>query len=152
MFCSVYSAAVCGVEPQMVSVEIDISGGLPSFNMVGLPSSEVREAKERVLRAIENSGFEIPSRKITINLSPANIRKNGSGFDLPIAAALLAALGYIEMEGIEGMMFVGELSLDGSILPVHGILPIAVYAKEKGIKKLVIPEGNEFEGAYVTDL
>ena len=136
----------------MVCVEIDISGGLPSFNMVGLPSSEVREARERVLRAVENSGYEIPSRKITINLSPANIRKNGSGFDLPIAAALLAALGTIEAESAQGVMFVGELSLDGSILPVNGILPIAVHAREQGIKKLVIPEGNAFEGAYVSDL
>lgn len=150
MFCNVYSAAVLGVEPQPVSVEIDISGGLPSFNMVGLPSSEVREAKERVLRAIENSDFEIPSRKITINLSPANIKKNGSGFDLPIAAALLAALGYIAPEDIEQTMFVGELSLDGSILPVHGILPIAVDAKERGIQKLIIPKKNEFEVAYIS--
>lgn len=152
MFCSVYSAAVCGVVPQMVSVEIDISGGLPSFNMVGLPSSEVREAKERVLRAIENSGFDIPARKITINLSPANLKKTGSGFDLPIAAALLAALGYIDPEAVEGMMFVGELSLDGSVLPVNGILPIAVFAKEQKIRKLLIPEGCSFEGTYVSDM
>ena len=149
MFCSVYSAAICGVEPQMVSVEIDISGGLPSFNMVGLPSSEVREAKERVLRAIENSGYEIPARKITINLSPANLKKTGSGFDLPIAVAFLSAIGVINPESIEGMMLLGELSLDGSILPVNGILPVAVFAAEQKVKKLVIPEGNAFEGAYV---
>ncbi len=152
MFCSVYSAAVCGVEPQMVSVEVDVSGGLPSFNMVGLPSSEVREAKERVLRAIENSGYEIPARKITINLSPANIKKNGSGFDLPIAAALLGALGTIDPEAIEGTMFVGELSLDGSVLAVNGILPIAVFANEKGIRRLIIPDGNAFEAAYVSNV
>lgn len=152
MVCSVYSAAVCGIDPQMVSVEADVSGGLPCFTMVGLPSSEVREAKERVLRAIENSGFEIPARRITINLSPANIRKNGAGFDLPIAAALLAALGLIEAESIQGTMFVGELSLDGSVLPVNGILAIAVYAKEQKIRRLIIPEGNAFEGAYVDEV
>lgn len=152
MFCSVYSAAVCGVDPQMVTVEADISGGLPGFQMVGLPSSEVREAKERVLRAIENSGFEVPARKITINLSPAGIRKNGSGFDLPIAAALLSAIGVIEPEALRGMMFAGELSLDGTVLKTKGILPIAIYAKEQGIEKLFIPEENAFEGAYVPDL
>lgn len=152
MVCSVYSAAVCGIDPQMVSVEADVSGGLPCFTMVGLPSSEVREAKERVLRAIENSGFKIPARRITINLSPANIRKNGAGFDLPIAAALLTALGLIEPDSVQGTMFVGELSLDGSVLPVNGILPIAVYAREQKVKRLIIPEGNAFEGAYVDEV
>ncbi len=152
MFCSVNSASVFGVVPQMVSVEVDVAGGLPSFNMVGLPSSEVREAKERVLRAIENSGFDIPARKVTINLSPAGLRKNGSGFDLPMAIALLSALGYIEPEAVEGMMMVGELSMDGSVLPVNGILPIAVYAKEQGVKKLVIPKACAFEGRYVEEV
>lgn len=150
MFSSVFSAAICGVEPQLVCVEADVSGGLPAFNMVGLPSSEVREAKERVTRAIENSGYEVPPRRITINLSPANIRKNGSGFDLPIAAALMAALGMIDPESIRNTLLVGELSLDGSILPVNGILPIAVYAGEQKIKKLIIPEENAFEAAYIT--
>ncbi|MBR3244399.1 MAG: YifB family Mg chelatase-like AAA ATPase [Parasporobacterium sp.] len=152
MFCSVYSAAICGVEPQLVSVEVDVSGGLPAINMVGLPSSEVREAKERVVRAIENTGIEVPARRITINLSPANIRKNGSGFDLPIAAALLTALGLIDPEHVENTLFVGELSLDGTILPVNGILPIAVFAKEQGIQNMIIPEGNAFEGAYVPEV
>ncbi|MBR2696021.1 MAG: YifB family Mg chelatase-like AAA ATPase [Parasporobacterium sp.] len=152
MFCRVFSAAVCGVDPQLVSVEVDVAGGLPAFHMVGLPSSEVREAKERVMRALENSGFEVPSRRITINLSPANIRKNGAGFDLPIAAALLGALGYIDPESVSETMFVGELSLDGSALPVNGILPIAVFARENKIKRLLIPEKNGFEGAYVSGL
>lgn len=152
MFCSVFSAAVCGVEPQLVSVEVDVSGGLPAFNMVGLPSSEVREAKERVTRAIENSGVEVPSRRITINLSPANIRKTGAGFDLPIAAALLSALGLIDMESIRDTLFVGELSLDGSVLPVNGILPIAVFAKEQKIKKMIIPTANAFEAAYIPEI
>lgn len=152
MFCSVFSAAVCGVEPQLVSVEVDVSGGLPAFNMVGLPSSEVREAKERVSRAIENTGIEIPARRITINLSPANIKKTGAGFDLPIAAALLGALGLIDPEQIRQMLFVGELSLDGSILPVNGILPVTLYAKEQKIRHMIIPEGNAFEAAYVPEV
>ena len=152
MFCSVFSAAICGVEPQLVSVEVDVSGGLPAINMVGLPSSEVREARERVVRAIENSGVEVPARRITINLSPANIRKNGAGFDLPIAAALLSAIGLIDPEEIRKTLFVGELSLDGSILPVNGILPVAVFAKEQGIRRVVIPEGNAFEAAYIPEI
>ena len=150
MFCSVYSAAVCGVDPQLVSVEVDVAGGLPAFHRVGLPSSEVREAKERVFRALENSGFEVPSRRITINLSPANIRKNGSGFDLPIAVALLGALGYIDPDSVHETMFVGELSLDGSVLPVNGILPIAIFAKDNKIQRLLVPEKNGFEGEYVS--
>ena len=149
MICKVRSSDVCGIDAYEICVEADVSGGLPGFYMVGLPSSEVREAKERVERAIVNSGFEFPARKITINLSPAYLKKQGSGLDLPIAVAVLAAIGTINPTSLDGRMFVGELSLDGSINKVKGILPIAAFAREKGVKCLVVPGGNAFEGAAV---
>ncbi len=149
MFQRVFGAGLDGIEAQLVSVEADVSGGLPQFNMVGLLSSEVREARERVTRAFSNSGIEIPARKITINLSPASMRKRGSGFDLPIAVSILAALGMIRTEGLSEKMFVGELSLDGNINPCEGILSVALMAKEEHIKTLIVPADNVFEGAYV---
>ncbi|MBR5931737.1 MAG: YifB family Mg chelatase-like AAA ATPase [Lachnospiraceae bacterium] len=152
MFCRVLCADICGIEAKTVFVEADVSGGLPGFYMVGLPSSEVKEAKERVLRAIYNSGIDLPPRKITINLSPANMRKSGSGFDLPIAMAILGAYGYVEGKDLDQVMIAGELSLDGKINPIHGVLPIALTAAREGMKKLLIPEGNLAEGAVVGTL
>lgn len=149
MICKVYSADICGIDAFQICVEADVSAGLPGFNMVGLPSSEVREARERVERAIVNSGFDFPARRITINLSPANLRKQGSGFDLPIAVAILAAAGTISEQALQGRMFSGELSLDGTVNPVNGILPIAVFAKSMGFKGLIVPKQNTFEGAAV---
>ena len=152
MFCRIFSGDIKGIDAYKVCVEADVSGGLPQFNMVGLLSSEVKEAKERVVRAFSNSGIELPARKITINLSPANIRKQGTGFDLPIAVAILTALGNIKEEKIEDKLFVGELSLDGTVNMVRGILPIALMAKEEGFKTLVVPAGNAFEGAVIDGL
>lgn len=152
MFCKVYCADICGINAQKICVEADVSGGLPNFNIVGLPSSEVKESKERVLRAISNSGIDLPPRKITINLAPANVRKSGSGFDLPIAFAILTAYGFINTEMLKDIMFVGELSLDGSINPIRGILPIAIKAKEEGFKTLIVPEKNALEGSAITGL
>ena len=152
MFQRVFGAGLNGIEAQLVSVEADVSGGLPQFNMVGLLSSEVREAKERVTRAFSNSGIELPARKITINLSPANMRKRGSGFDLPIAVAILAALGMIRTEGLAEIMFVGELSLDGNINSCDGILPMALMARKEKMKTMIVPAENAFEGAYVEGL
>ena len=146
MFCEVLSAGISGISAYGVTVECDVSGGLPAFNMVGLLSSEVREAKERVMRAITNSGFDLPPRKITINLSPADKRKQGSGFDLPIAVGILMALGLIKPSAVKGRMFIGELSLDGKINRVNGILPISIMAADIGTCELIVPEANAFEG------
>ncbi|MCQ2530659.1 MAG: YifB family Mg chelatase-like AAA ATPase [Lachnospiraceae bacterium] len=152
MFCKVYCADICGIDAQKICVEADVSGGLPAFTMVGLPSSEVKESRERVLRAISNSGIDLPPRKITINLAPASLRKSGSGFDLPIACAILAASGFLNTEMLKDIMIVGELGLDGSINPIRGILPIAIKAREEGFQTLVVPEKNAMEGSAITDL
>ena len=152
MFCRVFCADICGIEAKPVCVEADVSGGLPGFYMVGLPSSEVKEAKERVQRAIHNSGIDLPPRKITINLSPANMRKSGSGFDLPIAMAILGAYGYVSERDLDRVMIAGELSLDGKINPIKGVLPIAITAAKEGMKRLLIPQGNLSEGAVVKGL
>ena len=146
MFCEVLSAGISGISAYGVTVECDVSGGLPGFNMVGLLSSEVREAKERVIRAIYNSGFDFPARKITVNLSPANIKKQGSGYDLPIAIGVLMGIGLINPNAVKGRMFIGELSLDGRINRVNGILPITIMAADIGIKEIIVPEANVFEG------
>lgn len=152
MFCRVFCADILGIEARRVCVEADVSGGLPGFYMVGLPSSEVKEAKERVLRAISNTGIDLPPRKITINLSPANVRKNGSGFDLPIALAILGALGVLSPSLLEHAIVLGELSLDGQINPVRGVLPVAILAKEQGFSELIVPVKNRKEGAAVPGL
>ena len=149
MFCRVFCADILGIEARRICVEADVSGGLPGFYMVGLPSSAVKEAKERVLRAISNTGIDLPPRKITINLSPANLRKSGSGFDLPIALAILGAMGILNPAHLRDAMILGELSLDGKINPVRGVLPVAFLAKEEGLKELIVPEQNLKEGAVV---
>ena len=152
MFCRVFCADILGIQARCVCVEADVSGGLPGFYMVGLPSSEVKEAKERVLRAISNTGIDLPPCKITINLSPANVRKNGSGFDLPIALAILGALGVLNPAHLKNAMILGELSLDGQINAVRGVLPVAFLAKEQGFAELIVPEKNRKEGAAVPGL
>ncbi|MCR5082696.1 MAG: YifB family Mg chelatase-like AAA ATPase, partial [Parasporobacterium sp.] len=149
MFCSVFSAALYGVSCLKVSVEVSVSGGLPNFQMVGLLSSEVREAKERVSAAVTNSGYEIFSRKITVNLAPADIRKEGSAFDLPIAMAILCGLGFVNEKCMEDTVFAGELGLDGSLKEITGILPIAVMAYDENIKRLIVPAGNVREAALI---
>ena len=149
MFCRVFCADILGIEARRICVEADVSGGLPGFYMVGHLSSEVKEAKERVLRAISNTGIDLPPRKITINLSPANLRKSGSGFDLPIALAILGAMGILNPAHLRDAMILGELSLDGKINPVRGVLPVAFLAKEEGLKELIVPEQNLKEGAVV---
>lgn len=150
MFTSVLSADIEGISAVKVYVEADVSGGLPEFRMVGLLSSEVREAKDRVIRAITNSGLELPSRKITINISPANIRKKGTGFDLPIAVAVLGGLGIIDPDKLHDKMITGELSLDGTINKINGILPMALLARDEKIDTLIIPRENSFEGQAVS--
>ncbi len=152
MFSRVFSGNITGVDASIVRVEADVSGGLPQFNMVGLLSSEIREAKERVERAFLNSGFELPARKITVNLSPASIRKQGSGFDVPIAVAILTSLGLIKEEALKNKLFIGELSLDGHINKVCGVLPVALLAQKEGINTVVVPMDNVFEGSAIEKL
>ncbi len=145
-FSSVVSAAVIGLRAEIIHVEADISNGLPVFHMVGYLSSEVKEAGERVRTAIRNSRIDFPAKKVVINLSPANVRKRGASFDLPIAAAVLSALGQADVSRLQGMLVVGELGLDGKVLEVPGILPIVMKAKEEGFTGCSVPIANAADG------
>src|SRR4051812_10116679 len=152
MLASLRTAALFGVDACPVHVEVDVSFGLPSFTMVGLPDASVRESRERVRLAIRNSGFEYPPHRITVSLSPADVRKAGGSFDLPIALGILAASGAIERRQIADLVLLGELSLDGSIQPTRGALPIAVAARREGLAGMLLPAGNACEAAIVTGL
>ncbi|WP_462137202.1 YifB family Mg chelatase-like AAA ATPase [Candidatus Mycalebacterium sp.] len=153
MTSNIQSCAVLGVDGYVVEVEVDMSAGLPVFTTVGLPEGAVRESKERVRSAIKNSGFKIPPRRITVNLAPANIRKEGSSFDLPISVGILASAGLI-VPGVKlkDFLIMGELSLDGRVKKVGGVLPMAVCAKEKGLKGIIVPKANAVEASLVSGL
>jgi magnesium chelatase family protein len=138
------------VDALAVIVEVDVSLGLPVFTMVGLPDTSVRESRDRVRTAIRNSGFEFPGHRITVNLAPADIRKAGASYDLPIALGVLAASGVIETRLVDGVVLLGELSLDGSIQPIRGALPVAVAAKREGKAAILLPRANAPE-AYVVE-
>lgn len=146
------TAAVFGVEACPVHVEVDVSFGLPGFTMVGLPDTSVRESRDRVRSAIRNSGFEFPPHRVTVNLAPADVRKAGASFDLPIALGILAAQGIVERRAIADIVVFGELSLDGAIQPARGVLPIAAAAKREGLAGLLLPEANAGEAAVVSGL
>jgi len=152
MLFKIASASLIGIDAYLVDVEVDISFGIPGFITVGLPDASVRESKERVKAAVKNCGYEFPSRKITINLAPADRRKEGSAFDLPISLGLLAHLDLFPLERLEDYLFLGELALDGRLKPVKGILSSTVLAKRKGFKGIVIPKENEKEAALVQNL
>lgn len=149
MVAVVTTGALRGIESHLVEVEADVSNGLPCIDMVGSPGKEVREAKERVRVALKNSEITLPPMRITLNLSPADLPKEGTGFDLPIAMALLAALGYLSADKTKDVMIVGELGLAGEVKGVRGILPMAIEAKEKGIKKCIVPKSNASECAVI---
>jgi magnesium chelatase family protein len=146
------SAAVFGIDAYPVHVEVDVSYGMPSFTMVGLPDPSVRESRDRVRSAIRNSGFAFPPHRITINLAPADVRKAGASFDLPIALGILAAGGGVERRQIDDLILLGELSLDGSIQPIRGVLPIAVAARREGVHGIVLPAANACEASVVAGL
>ena len=148
MLSKVNSIALRGLEGYLIEVQVDISSGMPCWEIVGLPDISVKEAKERVKTAIKNSGHEFLSRKIIVNLSPADLRKEGTFYDLPIAVAILLNMGVIKMIE-ERTVVIGELSLDGHINRVNGILPICLEAKRKGINKIILPKENAKEGALV---
>ena len=149
MYSTVLSAAIHGLEVQFVHVEADISNGLPLFHMVGYLSSEVKEAGERVRTAIRNTKFTLPAKKIVVNLSPANVRKRGASFDLPIAVSILTSLGYVKEQCVEKVLFIGELGLDGSVRKVPGILSIVIEAKKFGCRLCVVPKGNSREAEII---
>ncbi|MGI9534712.1 MAG: YifB family Mg chelatase-like AAA ATPase [Thermodesulfobacteriota bacterium] len=149
MISKVLSSAVLGVDAYIVEVEVDISSGLPQFTTVGLPEGAVRESKERVRSAIRNCRYEFPLRRITVNLAPADIKKEGSYFDLPISIGILAASGLVKAELLNNYIFMGELSLDGKIKGVKGVLPAALLAKKKRLTGMIVPKDNSFEAAVV---
>ncbi len=152
MYAKIVSATLKGIEGIPVRVETDLSAGLPAFLLVGLPSTSIREAGERIHRAIANSGYSFPEKKITVNLSPANQRKEGTQFDLPIALAILAADGKIPRDMLKGCAFLGELSLDGKIYPIRGALPLAAGLRKKNIRRIYLPAGNADEVSLLSDM
>ena len=153
MVAKVYSSAVLGVDAYEVEVEVDAAHGLPSFNVVGLPDAAVKESRDRVKTAILNSGLEFPTNKrLTANLAPADTRKEGPAFDLPLALGVLLSLGALDAERLADACFSGELSLDGSLRPVRGALPMAVEARRRGRRCLVLPAANAPEAAVVEGL
>ena len=156
MLSIVKSVALHGLQGYLVNIQVDISSGMPSFEIVGLPDVSIKESKERVRTAIKNSGVEFLSRKIIVNLAPANTKKEGSIFDLPIAVAILIANEDIDSvfldDILEDTIFVGELALDGSIETVKGILPICIEARNLGIKRILLPKSNAKEASIITDL
>src|SRR5689334_18479798 len=152
MLASLRTAALFGLDACPVNVEVDVSFGFPSFTMVGLPDASVRESRDRVKSAIRNSGFEFPPHRITVNLAPADVRKAGASFDLPIALGILAAQGIVERREIGDLVLLGELSLDGSIHGTRGVLPIAAAAKRDGLAAILLPSPNAGEAAVVAGL
>jgi magnesium chelatase family protein len=152
MLARVWSASVVGIDAVQVAVEVDVSGGLPGIALVGLPDIAVQESRERVKAAIKNAGFAFPMRKIVVNLAPADLRKEGPSFDLPISIGILAASEQVNAQLLGDYLFLGEVSLDGSLRSVAGVLPIAAAAQKMGIQGLVVPTGNSQEAAVVKGL
>ena len=149
MLATIISSAVKGIDGYIVKVEIDIASGLPSFSIVGLPDKSVQESKNRVTAAIRNSGFDFPIKRITVNLAPAGIKKEGSAFDLPIAVGILVATEQLKPDKLKDYLLIGELSLDGSVRIVKGVLPIVLSAKEKNFEGVVLPFDNRYEAGVV---
>src|SRR3954466_1088230 len=149
------SAAVFGIDASIIEVEVDISptrSQEENFQTVGLPDAAVRESRQRIRAALRNCGFEVPITRITINLAPADIKKEGSGFDLPMALGIVGAYGGLTKSDVSDFLLVGELSLDGSVRPVRGALPIAVAARANKVKNLIVPEANANEAAVVSGI
>ncbi len=149
MLSTVYTISLIGLYGNLVEVQTDISGGLPNFEIVGLPDATVKESKERIKSAIRNSQVELSSRKILINLAPSDLKKEGSGYDLPMAVGVLIAIGCIKDIDVNNSIFIGELALDGKINKITGVLPICVESKKIGIKTVFVPKENEKEASIV---
>jgi magnesium chelatase family protein len=152
MLARVWSASVVGIEALQVGVEVDVSGGLPGITVVGLPDAAVQESRERVKSALRNAGLSYPMRRIVINLTPADLRKEGPSFDLPISVGILAASEQVDAAQLAQYLFVGEVSLDGSLRSVSGVLPVAAAAKQLGFAGAILPAGNAREAAVVDGL
>jgi len=153
MLAKVQSAHLLGIEPYAIEIEVDIAQrGLPHFNIVGLPDTAVKESRDRIKAAFKNTGFPFPIKQITVNLAPADLKKEGSSFDLPIAIGILSAEGHIPKEALKDFLIVGELSLEGKLRAIKGTLCIASRLKDFGIKKLIIPKENAHEAAVIEDL
>ncbi|MBR6268690.1 MAG: ATP-dependent protease, partial [Selenomonadaceae bacterium] len=149
MYAKTYGATTMGVDGLIITVEVDSANGLPGFDIVVLPDTAVRESKERVRTAIKNSGIRLRQEKVTINLAPADIRKDSSGLDLPIAVGLLLAYGVLPLNSTDKCLFASELSLEGKLRGIHGVLPMAVKAREQGFEKLFVAEDNANEALLV---
>ncbi|HEY0711165.1 MAG TPA: magnesium chelatase domain-containing protein, partial [Polyangia bacterium] len=147
MLAHVRSATVMGVEASPIEVEVDMAAGLPGCHIVGLPDAGVKEGRIRIRGALENSGIKLPPRRITVNLAPADLRKDGAAFDVPIAVGILTAAGVVPPEAASNAVLVGELALDGSVRPVRGVLPIAAWARDQRIDRLFVPRDNAAEAA-----
>lgn len=152
MLSKVNSMALHGLDGYLINVQVDVSNGMPCWEIVGLPDTSVKEAKERVKTAIKNSGYELLSKRIIINLAPADTKKEGSLFDLPIAIGILEDLGEIRNDCLYKIAFIGELSLDGNINRVNGILPMCIEAKKLGIETIIVPKENSKEAAIVNEI
>ena len=149
MFAQILGETTCGIDGVQILVEVDVSNGLPSFDLVGLPAMAVRESKERVKAALRNSDYPFPMARITVNLAPADLRKEGSGLDLPIAVGLMTCGRILEPEKLESKVFIGELSLDGRIRKVSGVLSMIMDAKKCGAQEVYIPQANAAEGKLI---
>lgn len=152
MIGTVCSGGIHGLEAFVVKVECDIAEGFPGFDLVGLLASEVREAKERTITALRNCGITIPSKKVTINMAPANLRKHGTGYDLPMAISIAVALGIVKQESVANVLICGELMLGGEVSGIRGVLPIVKVAKDNGINTCIVPSQNAFEGAVIEEV
>lgn len=153
MIATISCAALMGIDAFKVQLEVDFSrSGMPAFNMVGLAEGAVKEAKERVFSALRNCGFKVPPARITVNLAPADVRKEGSAYDLPLAIGILCAMEVIPLEAAQNWYMAGELSLSGELKPVPGVLPLALAAREGGGKGIIVPTDNGREGAVVKDI
>ena len=152
MLSTITSGAVYGIHSHLIQVEVDVSQGLPCFQMVGLPGSEVREARERVKVALKNMGVKLPPVCINVNLSPADLPKSGTMFDLPVAVGIMIALARIPQETVEDTLLIGELGLSGELKPVKGVLPIVQEAARQGIRRCILPAGNAWEGALIQEI
>src|SRR3954462_15952791 len=149
MLARVASAAVIGIQAAPIDVEVDVAVGLPGCHIVGLPDAGVKEGRVRIRGALDNSGFKLPPRRITVNLAPADLRKDGAAFDVPIAVGMLCAAEMVAPAALADTLFLGELALDGSVRPVRGVLPMAAWARARWVRRLVVPSENAGEAVVV---
>src|SRR5512139_181944 len=149
MLATVLSSALHGIDALLIEVEVDLAAGMPQFTIVGLPEGAVKESKDRVRAALRNSGYEFPPRRVTVNLAPADVKKEGSAYDLSIALGILATLGHLPLDRLRGHVILGELSLDGRVKPIRGALPIAAAAARKDLSRLLVPPANAAEAGVV---